>query len=526
MEKRSYISNQNGVYQFIVDGKPFLALGGELHNSSSSSIAYMETKWKNLVDMNLNTVIATVSWELCEKQEGVFDFSLVTELINKAYQHKLKLVFIWFATWKNGASTYAPEWVKTDLKRFPRIENKGGIRTHTITPFSQNAYDADSRAFDMLTKHIAEVDLNSTVISIQIQNEIGFLGGQRDYSSLAEPAYKKGVPDDLIEYFKGNSLYSGFCKDLVINDNCDLSWDSVFGSNANEAFMAYYYADFIEKLARIGKNNLDIPMFANSWGLQFINDQPGDYPSGGPAETVLDIWKATAPSLDFLSPDLYVEHTFKEECASYSKPNNALFIPEARRDKYAPSWALYAFGSGALGFCPFGIDSLGSKTQLAGDANVQAAAAFQNSENVSNMLSKVYKFLGSATELITKARLTNDIYSILKVDDNVECLIIGNYRFKFHLNSSIKDNNFPSCAIVIRVSDNEFYLSGIGFSVKVLSILDNAYVELLSLEDGKFENGKFVADRRLNGDEQWSIGCANDEFTLMRLRVHSFPEKE
>jgi hypothetical protein len=526
MGKRSFISNQNGVYQFIVDGKSFLALGGELHNSSASSISYMENKWENLVDMNLNTVIATASWELCEKQEGVFDFSLVTELINKAYQHKLKLIFIWFGTWKNGASTYVPEWVKTDVKRFPRIEKKGGIRTHTVTPFSENALEADSKAFDMFTKHITEVDLNNTVIAIQIQNEVGFLGGKRDYSSLAETSYKNGVPSDLINYLKNNKLFSGFCKDIVIKDDCDLSWDCVFDNNASEAFMAYYYATYIERMAKIGKKNVDIPMFANSWGLQFENDCPGDYPSGGPAETVLDIWKAAAPSLDFLSPDLYIEHTFKEECISYSKANNALFIPEARRDKYAPSWALYAFGFGALGFCPFGIDSLGTKSQLASDANVQAAAAFQDSENVPNMLSKVYKFLGSASEIITKARLTDGVHSVLKVNDNVETLIIGDYRFKFFLTSNINDNKCPSSAIIINSCENEFYIAGIGFNVKVLSKFENTFVELLSLEDGKFENGRFIADRRLNGDEQWAIGCSNDEFCVMKLRVHSFPEKE
>src|SRR6266487_3043179 len=111
---------QNGsVKQFFVDDRPFIMLAGELHNSSASSIEYMRPVWDKLAALHLNTVIGTVSWELLEPTESVFDYSLVDAQIRNARQRSMKLVLIWFATWKNAGSSYVPRWVKADRKRFP-----------------------------------------------------------------------------------------------------------------------------------------------------------------------------------------------------------------------------------------------------------------------------------------------------------------------------------------------------------------------------------------------------------------------
>ncbi len=111
---------QNGaVKQFFVDDKPFIMLAGELHNSSPSSIEYMRPIWDKLSALRLNTVIGAASWELVEPKEGTFDFSLVDDEINQARQRNMRLVLIWFATWKNAGSSYPPDWVKADPNRFP-----------------------------------------------------------------------------------------------------------------------------------------------------------------------------------------------------------------------------------------------------------------------------------------------------------------------------------------------------------------------------------------------------------------------
>jgi beta-galactosidase GanA len=112
----------NGTGKLLfVDNKPFIMLAGELHNSSASSIAYMKPIWEKLSALHLNTVIGTASWELVEPEEGKFDFSLVDDQIHEARQRNMRLVLIWFGTWKNSGSSYVPYWVKANPKRFPRM---------------------------------------------------------------------------------------------------------------------------------------------------------------------------------------------------------------------------------------------------------------------------------------------------------------------------------------------------------------------------------------------------------------------
>ncbi|HZC37867.1 MAG TPA: beta-galactosidase, partial [Sphingomicrobium sp.] len=106
--------------QLIVDGKPFLILGGELSNSAASSPAYMAPVWPRLRAMNLNTVLAPVSWQLIEPEEGRFDFSSVDALLAGVRRNHLHLVLLWFGAWKNSMSSYAPSWVRRDEARFPR----------------------------------------------------------------------------------------------------------------------------------------------------------------------------------------------------------------------------------------------------------------------------------------------------------------------------------------------------------------------------------------------------------------------
>ena len=103
---------ENG--QLIADGKPFVMLAGELHKSATGSLHKMEGLWEKMAMMNLNTVIAPVSWELCEPEEGSFDFSLLDAIVQGARENNLKVVLIWFGRWKNGTSTYVPSWVKLD----------------------------------------------------------------------------------------------------------------------------------------------------------------------------------------------------------------------------------------------------------------------------------------------------------------------------------------------------------------------------------------------------------------------------
>lgn len=95
-----HLEKQGTATRLVVKGKPFLLISGELHNSTAGGFAYMRPVWKKLAKKHLNSVIATVSWELMEREEGKFDFSLVDSIIAGARKSNLKLVLIWFASWK------------------------------------------------------------------------------------------------------------------------------------------------------------------------------------------------------------------------------------------------------------------------------------------------------------------------------------------------------------------------------------------------------------------------------------------
>lgn len=113
-----HLVHQHGASQIVVDGRPFLVRGGELENSSASSVAYLDTIWPKVVAMHFNTVLAPVYWRLIEPREGSFDFSTVDGLIKGARAHNVKVVLLWFGSWKNSMSCYVPDWIKEDSTVF------------------------------------------------------------------------------------------------------------------------------------------------------------------------------------------------------------------------------------------------------------------------------------------------------------------------------------------------------------------------------------------------------------------------
>ena len=304
--------------QVIVDGKPYLMLAGELHNSSASSAEYMQPIWKKLADLNLNTVIGTASWELVEPIEGKFDFSAVDMQITGARKHGMRLVLIWFATWKNASSSYVPMWVKRDPQRFPMARTKTGkggfmgMSMEALSPLGEAGIAADARAFRALMHHIREADPNHTVIMMQVENETGLLGDSRDRSALAEAAWAKPVPPELLNYLAQHkaTLLPEVSKVWGAQGfKTSGTWAEVFGTDAfaDEIFMAWFIGRAVGKVADAGKAELPIPMYANAWlGPQPKQDLPGQYPSGGPVTGMLDIWRAAAPKLDLFAPDIYV----------------------------------------------------------------------------------------------------------------------------------------------------------------------------------------------------------------------------
>ena len=110
-----HIERKNGHPVLMVKDQPLILIAGEVHNSDSSSPAYMEHIWDIAGRFGMNALLLPVAWEAVEPEEGTFDFSLPQALITQARERQMRIVFLWFGSWKNAECMYAPGWVKQDL---------------------------------------------------------------------------------------------------------------------------------------------------------------------------------------------------------------------------------------------------------------------------------------------------------------------------------------------------------------------------------------------------------------------------
>jgi hypothetical protein len=482
-----HLRKQGPATQLVVHGRPFVMLGGEVHNSSASSLEYMEPIWDRLKALHLNTVLVTASWELVEPQEGRFDLELITGLIEAARRRGLKLVFLWFGTWKNAVSTYAPGWVKTDLGRFPRAETAPGRKTGHITCMSDEACRADARAFAALMRHIREVDGDEqTVITVQVENEVGLLGAPRDRCPQAEEAFARPVPDELTKYVQDHE--DALLPELwqpwqTAGGRTGGIWAEVFGEAADEVFMAWHVARYVDCVAAAGKAEHPLPMYANAWLVAHDGQEPGKYPSGGPVARMMDVWRAAAPHIDYLAPDIY-RPDFSFVCREYTQSGNPLMIPEARRDDRAAANAWYAFAEhDAICFAPFAIDDL----------------------QPDHPLGKTYELLEGMIPILGECHGRGRMAGFLQEGPAQRELDLGGYRFHVRFTEPPGDGSGPGAGLLITLGRGELIAAGQGF-VMTFSARpgEPPNVEFLAVEEGRFENGQWRPRRRLNGDEYYA----------------------
>lgn len=482
--------NDKGVVQLIVNDKPYLMLAGELMNSSASTLESMAPKWERLKNLNLNTVLATIAWEQVEPEEGQYDFSIVEGLIKEARRHDLKLVFLWFGSWKNGSSGYAPHWVMRDTKRFPRMKNEKGENRPYLSNFSENLLNADAKIFSKLMEYIKEIDSREhTVLMVQIENEIGLLGDSRDRSPVAEELFRRDVPAELVKYFQKNEkqILPEIVQQWKANGKKTKgNWLELFGNESNkladEIFMGWYYAKFVEKVAQEGKKVYPIPMFVNAWTIYPEDPVPGNYPSGGPNHRMLDIYQCAAPSVDFLALDNYNDD-YISQLKEYDRNGNPIFVPEAvalwRGEKWTgPAKAFYTLSEfNALGFSPFAIDN----------------AVYDED----HPLKDAYRVLNNLMPLITAEHGSGRMRGFMQQENKHDEIDFGDYVM--HANY-----NYPyrGYGLVIRLSDDEFLVAGngvdISFQSKVKFLTGISYG---TIREGHYVNGEWKTLKYLGGDE-------------------------
>jgi beta-galactosidase GanA len=485
--------------QLIVDGKPFLMLGGELSNSAASSAAHMAPVWPKLRAAHLNTVLAPVSWQLIEPNEDQFDFSSVDSLLAGARANHLRLVLLWFGAWKNSMSSYAPSWVRRDQDRFPRVQLPDGTGEEILSAFSPEVLAADKKAFVALLRHLKTADAaTQTVLMVQVENEIGMLPTARDHSPLADRAYAAQVPGELMSYLAAHratlvpSLREGW---EANGSRTSGTWDQVFGAGpaTEEIFTAWYYARYVEALTQAGKQTYALPMYANV-ALNRPGKAPGDYPSGGPLPHLIDVWKAGASSLDLLAPDIYFRN-FSDIVARYDRADNALFIPEQGRASMAEltANALFAIGKHkALGYSPFAVDELSGADAA---TLTQAYAVLAALPNIAD---------AQAAGRIRAAK--PPVAFDGTVDVRPQTLDLGAYRFNIGFIDpwAAREKQRPEehGVMILQTGAEDYLIVGKGAVLTFAPLGDGPPIAGTdTASEQVIQNGHLVRGRLLNGDE-------------------------
>jgi beta-galactosidase GanA len=512
--------------QLVVGGRPMLLIAGELGNSSASSAAFMAPHWARLKAMHLNTVVAPVSWELIEPDAGRFDWSSVDDLIAQARAHDLKLVLLWFGAWKNSMSTYPPSWVKRDQARFPRAQLADGQGVEILSAFSPAVLDADSRAYAALLAHLKAVDGDkNTVVMVQVENEIGMLPVARDHSAAANAAFKAPVPKALVRYLvEHRATLEPELKALWETNGAKTTgdWTALFGKGdaAEEVLTAWHYARFADRLAAAGKAAYPLPMYVNA-ALNRPGRTPGQYPSGGPVPHLIDVWKAAAPHLDFLAPDVYFPN-FMELARRYKRADNAFYTPEAGYASWpaVPANAFFAFGElDAIGFGPFDVETLDKADPPSPVARASAV--------LEQLAPAILEAQGTGKMAGFEPRVAYDG----AVDATPVTKRIGDYEFNVAFMDDPSAKPTPETAshggLIIQTGPEDYLVAGQGLVVKVKPATDGPPLAGLDrVEEGVFDaGGRWIAGRRLNGDqtiEGREIRLGPGEFQIQKARLYRY----
>jgi hypothetical protein len=485
------IIQKDGRHALLVDGKPFLMLGGQAHNSSAWP-GMMPQLWFAAKEMHLNTLEVPLYWEQIEAQPGKFDFSIVDTLLTQARQHHVRLVLLWFGTWKNGSNHYMPEWMKRDAAKYPNITGVNGQAIDSPSPVIKATLEADIKAFTMVMRYLKKADPQHTIIMVQVENESGSWGSVRDYSPAAQKLFEGPVPTELLK--------PEVLKALNVPADSKGTWQQVFGDGADEYFHAWSVAKFVGQVAAAGKAEYPLPLYTNA-ALRdpLTNPKANSYESGGPTDNVIPIWKVAAPALDLVAPDIYLPGSERvlKVIELYDRPDNPLFVPEAALILDNAKYMYNVIARGGIGFSPFGID--GNRKAVTDTETTKRLAPF----------AQEYVALTPMMRELAQWGFEGKIKAVIEREDHGEQTIdLGAWQAIISFGGGRRNEVQPNAApigkmMIVKLDENKFILVGSRCHITFKPTGSNAGKEwqYLKVEEGSYENGSFKMLRILNGDE-------------------------
>jgi beta-galactosidase GanA len=517
-QEMPHVVQEQGRATLMVDGKPFWMLGAQVDNSSGWP-ERLQAVWPAAEKMRLNTLEVPVYWEQMEPERGRFDFTVVDAIVQQAREHKVRLVLLWFGTWKNGKMHYVPEWVKSDTATYPRMMTRDGRALDVLSPNAPGNLVADRDAFVGLMRHLRETDSQHTVIMMQVENESGSLGTVRDFGPVAQKEFAGQVPAELMRGLKKGGAGT---------------WSQVFGDDADETFQAWSVARYIGQVAAAGKKELTLPMYANNWlkspRAYPISTVPGeDYPSGGPTINMMDVWKVGAPALDLIAPDIYVPSSerYRMVMQEFHRPDNPLMIPESLGFEPFPGasgyarYLYYALGEGAIGFANFGLDRI----HVDGEINAESASQVEG-----------FRLLGSFDQELAVLAFAGKLKTAVEEPGiSQKELDFGRWRAVVSFPPSYDPPAAPVSTtsdttglkagrvMVASLGEDEFLVAGIDCRVQFAPrVHAGKQVQLLRVEEGRYDRTTWVRSRLWNGDETDYGLNFGGKGSLLRVKLGSY----
>jgi beta-galactosidase GanA len=502
--------HENGRHALLVDGEPYLILCAQVNNSSGWP-AMLPKVWPVIEKLHANTVQVPIAWEQIEAEKGKFDFSFLDTLLTQARERNVRLILLWFGTWKNNGPNYTPEWVKLDNARYPRVIDKKGERLGSLSPHATATLDADRAAFVQLMRHLKQADPQHTVIMVQVENETGTYGSARDYSPMAQKLFDGAVPAALV---KAKGKKAG-------------TWSQVFGGDADEFFHAWAIASFVEQVSKAGKAEYDLPLYVNVALRDPLHPgPPGSYSSGGPTDNVLDLWKTAAPSIDLIVPDIYMPEyeKYTKVLELYARPDNPLFVGETGN---ALSYARYFFatlGHQGIGFSPFGMD-------YTGYVNYPLGARKLDDETI-EAFAMNYRLIAPMASQIATLSLKGKVHGVSEDPANhQQTLSLGRWqagisygRLQFGMDPPTGNPQPIGGALIAELRPDEFLVTGYHARVEFWPT-DKSRGEKMQfarVEEGTYENGAWKFLRVWNGDQtDWGLNFTSTP-QVLRVRLATY----
>lgn len=463
-------------FHLLVDGRPFLILGLQWGCDSCFSVEEMTPLFAEAARMGANTAALPIYWREVEPQPGVYDFSMLDERLRGARAAGLRIILLWFATWKNASPFYAPADIRADDSRFPRARDSLGRPVISHCPSGENTLRRDGDALVAVLDHLRVCDAQRSVILLQIENEPGLLGTDRCYCAACTARFQRE------------------------------SWSERHGARAAEAFSADAIGRYIDHLAERARQTYPLPIYVNVWLGGGPGSYPGvQYPAGGAVAGVLEIFRQAAPHVDFIAPDIYQHgyREFQQLCQTYGQ-DQPLYVAEhsSSAEGRAERNVFYALGEhAALGFDPWAIDEPVPRTP---GATPLVDPTDRRWAPHAFALRDSYEAIGRALEPIAAAQGTDRLFAVVQEPgasgagwSRPGCDVVVSY-------GAAADG--AARGLLIEMARREFLLIGLGFGVRFCDPATGAAIAMVACDFGRFDGQRWTTLHPMRREADEAVG--------------------